>query len=339
MNETITKLTRKDFTSDQDVRWCPGCGDYAILATMQRTLPELGVLRENTVFVSGIGCSSRFPYYMNTYGFHSIHGRAPAFATGVKLANPELDVWIITGDGDSLSIGTNHFVHAIRRNVDVQLLLFNNRIYGLTKGQLSPTTLTGHRTPSTPDGSIDHPVLPVSLALGANARFVARAVDTDAKQLAPVLKAAHANRGCSFVEILQNCVVFHGTAWTHVTDRPTAADTQLHLEHGKPMIFGKNRTYGLRIKPTGFELEVVTIGQDGVTENDLAVHDQTNRSMAFLLGQMEPPNFPTALGVLLQDPAPTFNEAIHDQLERIEKQRGEGDLETLLNAGHTWTIE
>ena len=339
MNDTIKKLTRKDFSSDQDVRWCPGCGDYAILATLQRTLPDLGSTRENTVFVSGIGCSSRFPYYMDTYGFHSIHGRAPAFATGVKIANPELDVWIITGDGDGLSIGTNHLVHLIRRNVNVQLLLFNNRIYGLTKGQSSPTTLTGYRSPSTPDGSVDHPLSPVALAIGANARFVARAIDSNAKQLAPVFKAAHGYKGTAFVEILQNCIVFHDTAWKHITEKPTALDTQIILEHGQAMIFGQNRDKGLRLVPGKFELEVVTIGEDSVSESDLAIHDKTNRAMAFLLGQMEPPHFPMALGVILEIEGATFDEAINQQVAQIEDKRGKGSIKALLHSGHTWTID
>lgn len=332
------KLTRKDFASDQDVRWCPGCGDYAILATIQRTLPTVNADPAKTVFLSGIGCSSRFPYYMNTYGFHSIHGRAPAFATGLKLTNPELDIWIITGDGDGLSIGGNHLMHVLRRNVDVQLMLFNNRIYGLTKGQYSPTSLVGLRSPSTPKGSIDMPVVPALIALGAGARFVARSVDTLAKHLGPTLVAAREHRGASFIEILQNCPVFNDDTWAHVKSKEAGADAVLLLEHGKPMIFGKEKNKGLRLKPNSLELEVVTIGEDGITEADILVHDETNRPMAFLLAGMEPPTFPMALGVLLRDPAPAYDAAVLAQVADAQAA-GEGDIDQLLNSGHTWTIE
>jgi 2-oxoglutarate ferredoxin oxidoreductase subunit beta len=335
-SEHIKKLTRKDFTSDQDVRWCPGCGDYAILATMQRTLPEIGADPAKTVFLSGIGCSSRFPYYMNTYGFHSIHGRAPAFATGLKLTNPELDIWVITGDGDGLSIGGNHLMHLLRRNVDVQLILFNNRIYGLTKGQYSPTSLVGLRSPSTPLGSVDMPVTPALLALGAGARFVARSVDTLANHLAPTFVAAREHRGTSFVEILQNCPVFHDGAWDHIKDKSRASDTMLMLEHGKPMLFGENK--GLRLKPNSLELEIVVIGENGITEADVLVHDETNRPMAFLLGGLEPPRFPIALGVLLRDPAPSYDASVLAQIESAQA-KGVGDVNALLRAGHTWTVE
>ncbi|MCA9690719.1 MAG: 2-oxoacid:ferredoxin oxidoreductase subunit beta [Myxococcales bacterium] len=337
--DTPTKLTKKDFVSDQEVRWCPGCGDYAILAAVQRVLPELGSTRENTVFVSGIGCSSRFPYYMNTYGFHTIHGRAPAIATGLKLANPELDVWMITGDGDGLSIGGNHLLHLLRRNVDLQLILFNNRIYGLTKGQYSPTSLVGKRSPSTPMGSVDNPVLPVAFALGAGARFVARAIDTAAKQFIPVLKAAHGFRGTSFVEVYQNCPVFNDGAFTHFTDRATADETQLHLEHGKPMIFGKAKNMGLRLRPGSLSLEVVTIGEDGITEADLLIHDETNKPLAFLLASMEPPTFPVALGVLYCDPTPSFETQLLGQNRSAEASMGKGDLNRLMRQGHTWTVK
>lgn len=333
------KLTRKDFTSDQDVRWCPGCGDYAILSTVQRTLPELTTEKEKTVFVSGIGCSSRFPYYMDTYGFHSIHGRAPTFATGLKLANPELDVWVITGDGDGFSIGGNHMLHVLRRNVNLQILLFNNRIYGLTKGQYSPTSLVGLRTPSTPFGSIDYPVLPASIALGAGGRYVARSVDTMAKHLGPMLKEAHAFEGAAFLEIVQNCPVFADGTWAHATDRDTAADTQLFLEHGKPMVFGAEKTKGLRLVPGKLELEVVTLGEDGVSEADLVVHDETNRPMAFLLAAMEPPSFPIALGVLFREPAQSYDSSVHAQVQATIERQGPGNLEALLHSGHTWTVE
>jgi 2-oxoglutarate ferredoxin oxidoreductase subunit beta len=337
--ESPRKLTRKDFASDQDVRWCPGCGDYAILATMQRTLPELGVTPENTVFVSGIGCSSRFPYYMATYGFHTIHGRAPAIATGVKLANPELDVWVITGDGDALSIGGNHTLHMLRRNVGLKVLLFNNRIYGLTKGQYSPTSIVGIRTPSTPMGSVDMPIVPCSLALGANGRFVARAIDTDGKGLGELFRRAHAHKGTTFIEILQNCPVFNDGAWEHVTEKSKAAENQLMLVHGKPMTFAgaDGTTRGLRLDPQRLALEVVTVGEGGVTEADLLVHDETNRTMAFMLSAMEPPEFPIALGVLFAEAAPSYESAVLAQVAQA-KGKGLGDLDRLLRSGHTWTV-
>ncbi len=335
-SEHVKKLTRKDFASDQDVRWCPGCGDYAILATMQRTLPQIGADPAKTVFLSGIGCSSRFPYYMNTYGFHSIHGRAPAFATGLKLTNPELDIWVITGDGDGLSIGGNHLMHVLRRNVDVQLILFNNRIYGLTKGQYSPTSLVGLRSPSTPLGSVDMPVTPALLALGAGARYVARSVDTLASHLGPTFISAREHRGASFIEVLQNCPVFHNGAWDHVKDKNRAADTMLMLEHGKPMLFGENK--GLRLKPNSLELEIVTIGENGITEADVLVHDETSRPMAFLLAGLEPPSFPIALGVILRDPAPSYDASVLAQVESAQAS-ATGDFDALLRAGHTWTVE
>lgn len=338
-NEPVKKLTRKDFVSDQDVRWCPGCGDYAILATIQRTLPEVGADPAKTVFLSGIGCSSRFPYYMNTYGFHSIHGRAPAFATGLKLTNPELDIWVITGDGDGLSIGGNHLMHVLRRNVDLQIILFNNRIYGLTKGQYSPTSLVGLRSPSTPMGSIDMPVVPALIALGAGARFVARSIDTMAKHLGPTFVDARAHRGTSFIEVLQNCPVFADNTWGHVKERATAADTMLMLEHGKPMLFGAQNQKGLRLKPGALELEIVTIGENGITADDILVHDETNRPMAFLLAGLEPPTFPMALGVLLRDPAPAYDAAVLEQVEQAKQQQGAGDIDALLRSGHTWDVE
>lgn len=336
--DTPNKLTKKDFTSDQEVRWCPGCGDYAILAAMQRTLPEMGVTRENTVFVSGIGCSSRFPYYMDTYGFHTIHGRAPALATGLKLANPELDIWVITGDGDGLSIGGNHLIHVLRRNVDVQIMLFNNRIYGLTKGQYSPTSIVGLRTPSTPMGSIDQPVIPTHIALGANARFVARGIDTSTKALGELFKVAHAHKGASFIEILQNCPVFNDGTWEHVTAKDIASDAQMWVEHGAPLLFGKDKSKGIRWTKGGSDVEVVTLGDNGVTEADIIVHDETNRSLAFMLAQLMPPTFPIALGVLYQDPGPSYEQAVVDQ-NASAAERNTGDLDALLRSGHTWTVD
>ena len=331
------KLTKKDFTSDQEVRWCPGCGDYAILAAIQRTLPELGVKRENSLFISGIGCSSRFPYYMNTYGFHTIHGRAPSFATGVKLVNPELDVWLITGDGDGLSIGGNHLLHVLRRNVNVQVMMFNNRIYGLTKGQYSPTSIVGLKSPTSPMGSIDAPVNPLMFALGSNARFVSRGIDTMIKPLTGLFKEAHAHKGASFIEILQNCPVFNDGTWTHVTARDIAADNQLWVEHGKPMLFGKEKNKGLILGCDG--AKVVTLGEDGITEADITVHDETNRSMAFILAELLPPEFPMVLGVLFRDPAPPYDESVVAQVAEAVDKNGEGDIDALLRSGHTWTVE
>ncbi|MEM7159342.1 MAG: 2-oxoacid:ferredoxin oxidoreductase subunit beta [Myxococcota bacterium] len=331
------KLTKKDFTSDQEVRWCPGCGDYAILAAVQKALPTMGVARENTVFISGIGCSSRFPYYMNTYGFHTIHGRAPALATGLKLSNPDLDVWIITGDGDGLSIGGNHLLHVLRRNVDVQLLMFNNRIYGLTKGQYSPTSLLGQRSPSTPMGSLDYPVVPTLFALGAGAPFVARAIDTSIKTLGSVLVEAREHRGASFVEILQNCPVFNDGTWTGVTARDVASDTQLWAEHGKPLLFGKEKNKGLRV--VGGEIEVVQVGEGGVPESEVTVHDETNRSLAFLLAQLYVPDFPMVFGVLYREPRHAYDAAVVAQNEQAVAKNGLGDMNALLNSGHTWTVD
>jgi 2-oxoglutarate/2-oxoacid ferredoxin oxidoreductase subunit beta len=329
-----TALTRKDFVSDQDVRWCPGCGDYAILAQVQKVMPELGVARENVVFISGIGCSSRFPYYMNTYGFHTIHGRAPAIATGLKLSRPELDVWVVTGDGDGLSIGGNHLIHALRRNIDLNILLFNNRIYGLTKGQYSPTSEVGKVTKSTPAGSLDYPFNPVTLALGANASFVCRSVDVEQKHLQDMLKRTHAHRGASFLEILQNCNIFNDGAFNDVSDKAIKADHQLLLEHGKPLIFGKNRDKGIRMN--GMRPEVVQLG-NGVSEKDLVVHDETNLALAFMLGQFEPP-MPTPLGVFYATSRPTYDAAVNAQLADAKKTQGPGELGSLLRRGDTWKV-
>ena len=339
MNIEAPKLTAKDFTSDQEVRWCPGCGDYAILKCIQRTMPEIGAEKEKTVFVSGIGCSSRFPYYMSTYGFHTIHGRAPAIATGVKLANPELDVWLVTGDGDGLSIGGNHLLHALRRNVDLNILLFNNEIYGLTKGQYSPTSQEGVHTSSTPFGSVDHPLNPCSFALGAGARFVARTIDTAQKNMPGVFKAAHANKGASFVEIFQNCIVYNDDVFADFTDKKAAPDHQLLLEHGERMIFGKEKNKGLRLKPGTLSLEVVTIGEEGVTEEDILVHDQTNKVLAQLLVELDRDEFPVALGVIYNDPIQSFEEAVHEQAETVKERLGAGDLNKLIRQGRTWEIE
>ncbi len=321
----------KDWETDQEVRWCPGCGDYAILKAVQRTMPELGVRPENTVFVSGIGCSSRFPYYMETYGFHTIHGRAPAVATGVKLANPDLDVWIITGDGDALSIGGNHTMHLLRRNLDCQLLLFNNEIYGLTKGQYSPTSRVGTQSPSTPFGSVDRPANPCAFALGAGARFVARGIDVH-KNLVGVLKAAHAHKGTSFVEIFQNCIVYNDDVFAPFTEKANAAAGQMWVEHGKPLIFA-NGTKGLALDPGTLSLTVVA-GDDA----NVLVHDKTNRAIAHLLVEMPFGAFPMALGVIYEDPAPTFESAVVAQNAQVAAGKT-ADLAKLLAKGQTWMVE
>jgi 2-oxoglutarate ferredoxin oxidoreductase subunit beta len=339
MSATLPVYKKKDFQSDQDVRWCPGCGDYAILSAVQSVLPELGIPREKFVVVSGIGCSSRFPYYMNTFGFHGIHGRAPAIATGIKIAQPELEVWVATGDGDSLSIGGNHTIHMLRRNVGIKVLLFNNRIYGLTKGQYSPTSELGKRAKSTPYGSLDRPFNPLSLALGVEATFVARSVDIFQPHLKGVLKRAAAHSGSAFIEVLQNCNIFNDGAWESLTDKGLRDDHTISLEHGKPLVFGKNRDKGIRRK--GLELEVVTLG-DGVGEEDLLVHDEhnPNPAYAFLLSRMDAePGFPTPIGVLRAEEAPRYEVEIAEQLHRVAEKKGEGDLEALLHAGDTWEVK
>lgn len=338
--QTPAERTPKDFATDQEVRWCPGCGDYAIIKGVQKTLADMKVDPEQTVFVSGIGCAARFPYYMETYGFHTIHGRAPAFATGIKLTNPELDVWLVSGDGDSLSIGGNHLLHVIRRNVDLQYLLFNNEIYGLTKGQYSPTSKQGTKSPSTPTGSLEAPAHAAEVALGAGGRFVARAVDTQQKHMPEILKRAHQHKGLSFVEIFQNCIVYNDGAFGHFTDKDVAADMQVHLEHGQPIIFGKDNEKGLRVKPDLLEVEVVTIGQDGVGEDDILVHDETNRTLAMMLASMQPPAFPVALGVIYCAPAESYETMVTGQIAAAEKAgKSKGDLNAVLRGGYTWTVD
>ena len=336
MTATAPALQPKDYASDQEVRWCPGCGDYAILKAVQKTLAEIGAVPDRTVFISGIGCAARFPYYVSTYGFHTIHGRAPTIATGVKLANPELDVWVITGDGDCLSIGGNHTLHALRRNVDMQILLFNNEIYGLTKGQYSPTSRQGTRSPSTPQGSIEHPVSACQFALGAGGRFVARGIDTQQAQLVDVLKQAHAHRGTSFVEILQNCVVYNDGVFDEFTAKDVAADKQLFVQHGKPLLFGKDKRRGLRLDTKRLALDVVTVGEGGVSAADVLVHDQTNRPLAGMLAALEPPDFPVALGVLYHDPATPYEADVYKQV--TEAGKPVGGLNELLKSARTWSV-
>ncbi|HPF40691.1 MAG TPA: 2-oxoacid:ferredoxin oxidoreductase subunit beta [Phycisphaerae bacterium] len=336
--EALPQLTAKDFASDQEIRWCPGCGDYAILAQVKKVMPELGIPREKVVFVSGIGCSSRFPYYMNTYGFHSIHGRAPAVATGVKVANPDLTVFIVTGDGDGLSIGGNHLIHAIRRNLDVNILLFNNRIYGLTKGQYSPTSELGKKTKSTPMGSVDNPLHPLSIAIGAEASFVARTVDRNVQHMAEVIKRAAEHKGTSFIEIYQNCNIFNDGAYLFATEKDQKDDTTLYIEHGKPMIFGKEKDKGIRLN--GIEPEIVSLKDGSVKEDDLLFHDEklAEPSLAYLLSRMRYPEFPEPMGVLRCVDQPLFEQGMHRQIEDAIKAKGPGKLEDILCEGDTWTV-
>ena len=333
------QMTKKDFVSNQEVRWCPGCGDYAILNNVQKVMPELGIPREKVVFVSGIGCSSRFPYYMNTYGFHSIHGRAPAIATGIKAANPELSVWVITGDGDALSIGGNHFMHVLRRNLDINYILFNNRIYGLTKGQYSPTSVFGQRTKSTPMGVIDYPVNPLSLAIASEATFVARSIDIDVKHLGSVVEAGAKHKGVSFIEVYQNCNIFNDGAFDYFAERSVRQDKVLYLEHGKPMIFGKDRNKGIRMN--GAHPEVVTIGENGITEADLLVHDINleDPSVAFMLARMEQPDFPQPVGIFRAVARPSYDQMMTDQIDSAIAKSGPGTLDKLLYSGDMWTVE
>ena len=328
--------TYKDFASDQEVKWCPGCGDYAILKSVQKVMPEIGIKKENVVFVSGIGCSSRFPYYMDTYGFHSIHGRAPALATGVKLANPDLNVWQITGDGDALAIGGNHFIHAIRRNIDLNILLFNNRIYGLTKGQFSPTTDLGQKTKSSPQGTIDNPFNPGELVIGASGHFFARVADTNPKVMQTVIKAAASYSGTSVVEIMQNCVIFNDKVFSDYTARENKVDSIINIEHGQPMLFGENNEKGLVQK--GFKLEVGIIGENGVTEDDILVHDayEEDSTMHMMLAKLK---MPIVNGVIRSFEDDTFEIRLKKQVEEIEKASKYKSVNDLFTSGETWEIK
>ena len=333
----VLPLRRRDFVSDQEVRWCPGCGDYSILAQTQKMLPDLNIPRENFVFVSGIGCSSRFPYYVNTYGFHGIHGRAPTLATGIKASRPELSVWVITGDGDALSIGGNHFMHAVRRNLDVNIILFNNRIYGLTKGQYSPTSEFGKKTKSTPLGSIDYPINPLCIAISNEATFVARSIDVDVKHLSSVLTQAAHHKGVSFVEVFQNCNIFNDGAFKHFSERGFRDDRTIRLEHGKPLVFGRDRDKGIRLN--GLKLEVVDLRR-GNSEKDLLIHDihAPEPNLANLLARMDYPDFPVPLGVFRSVAKPTYDELMEAQVQDAISRSGDGDLERLLNSGDVWVV-
>ena len=341
MTDRVARLTAKDFMTDQDIRWCPGCGDYSVLANVQRVMPELGIPRENFVFVSGIGCSSRFPYYMNTYGFHTIHGRAPAFATGIKASRPELSVWVVTGDGDGLSIGGNHLLHTIRRNVDLQILLFNNRVYGLTKGQYSPTSTIGMRTKSTPDGSIDHPIDPLAFALGAGATFVARAVDVNGAHLKELLRRAYDHPGTALIEILQNCPVYNDNEWIEVEDRKSRIDAALVLEDGEPLVFGsegRRRGIGFHGGIAGvIELEQ---GEDPIAAG-VAVHNERylTPAYAFALASLKRPDFPLPIGVFRAVETATYDALLQGQVAGAVVKHGKGSLYDLLHSGETWTVE
>jgi len=338
MTSASHALDKKDFQSDQQVRWCPGCGDYAILNSMLQVFAEMGVPREKIVVVSGIGCAARFPYYVETYGFHTIHGRAPAIATGLKVARPDLSVWAVGGDGDMLSIGGNHLIHALRRNVSLKILCFDNRIYGLTKGQTSPTSEYGKVTGSTPLGSLDRPVNPISLALAAEATFVARTADVYNRHFREVMLAAAAHQGSAFVQILQNCVIFNKDTWEPVVGRETRDEHSLFLHDKKPLLFGRDQTKGLRMRGPG--PEVVTVGEGGVTEEDLLVHDEKDDSLAYLLSQLDPAHFPTPMGIFrrLEGLVP-LEQGVARQHEQAMKKKGRGDLMKLIHAGDTWEVK
>jgi len=333
----MPNLTKKDFVSDQEIRWCPGCGDYAILSQIQKVFPELGIPKEKILIVSGIGCSSRFPYYMNTYGFHSIHGRAPAVASGAKLANPDLSVWVITGDGDSMSIGGNHLIHVLRRNIDIKILMFNNRIYGLTKGQYSPTSELGKITTSTPMGSLDHPFNPPQLALGASGTFIARTIDIEQKHMATVFKEASVHKGTSFVEIYQNCNIFNDGAFTNLTDKEIKAETQLILEHDKPMIFGATQKKGLILE--GATFKIININ-DNYNANDILKHNMYDKNLAMLLSEITyNPDLPVPIGILYKENKPTYEQMMIEQIQEALNIKGKGNLESQIIGNNSWLVE
>ena len=334
----IQSLTKKDFVSDQDIRWCPGCGDYAILSVVQKVFPTLGVPKENFLIVSGIGCSSRFPYYMNTYGFHSIHGRAPAIASGAKLANPDLSVWVVTGDGDAMSIGGNHFIHVIRRNFDMNIMMFNNRIYGLTKGQYSPTSELGKVTKSTPLGSLDYPFNPPQLALGAAGTFIARTMDIEKKHMTEIINMASAHKGTSFIEIYQNCNIFNDGAFSELTEKETKAETQLLLEHGRPMVFGTNDGKGLILE--GATFKVVELDDKNYSVDDILVHDMYDKNLAMLLSEITyTPNLPVPFGVIYKEDKPTYEQMMNAQIQDAIKNKGEGQLNELILGANSWEVK
>ncbi len=330
--------TAKDFTTDQDVRWCPGCGDYAVLSAVRKALPGIARKREDYVFVSGIGCAARFPYYMETYGMHSIHGRALAVATGVKCANPGLEVCVVSGDGDLFSIGGNHTIHTMRRNVDITILLLNNKIYGLTKGQYSPTSETGKISPTSPAGSIDYPINPIAIAVATGCTFIARSLDVDMKGMDAIIKRAMAHRGTSFVEVYQDCNIFNHKAWFYASQKDTMPENTIKVEHGKPLIFGTDRDKGIRFN--NGRPEVVLIGQNGITEADLIVHDETDMFLASMYAQMAHPEFPEPMGILHADPTkPTYNDLLYQQLEEAKQKSGQPDLQALITGNESWEVQ
>ena len=335
-NNQSSALTKKDFVSDQDVRWCPGCGDYAILSQVQKVFPTLGIPKEKFLIVSGIGCSSRFPYYMNTYGFHSIHGRAPAVASGAKLSNPDLSVWLVTGDGDAMSIGGNHFIHILRRNIDVKILMFNNKIYGLTKGQYSPTSELGKVTKSTPMGSLDYPFNPSSLALGSGSTFVARTIDREIKHMASILEAANNHRGASFVDIYQNCNIFNDGAFSDLTDKETKKETQLVLNHREPMVFGHDNSKILKLE--GSKFTVLNL-EDGYSIDDATIHDYNDKNLAFLLSEMTmDKKLPTPIGVLYKEEKATYEDMMTNQISLAKEKSSNIDLQKIIAGTNTWEV-
>jgi 2-oxoglutarate/2-oxoacid ferredoxin oxidoreductase subunit beta len=336
VNEQIKVLTAKDLSSDQDVRWCPGCGDYSMLSQLQRALPEVGVKKENIAVIAGIGCSSRFPYYMDTYGLHGIHGRAMAIASGLKTAKPHLSVWVSTGDGDCLSIGGNHFIHTLRRNVDINVMMFNNQIYALTKGQYSPTSQHGQKTKTSPTGVIDHPFNTMLIALGAEGTFVARSLDRDPKHLKEMMIRMYNHSGTSFIDVLQNCVIFNEGVFDLYTNKDTRGDNVVYLESGKPLVFGNNRDKGIRLD--GFRTQVVSL--EDYSENDLLVYDSKSKELAFILAHMnDQPGFPLPVGVFLDIERVTYEEELEQHIQRAKAKEGEGTIESLLYDAHTWTID
>ncbi len=343
MNSTV-KYTRKDFTSDQAVRWCPGCGDYSILAQVQRSMPEIceanNLKRENIVFVSGIGCSSRFPYYMNNFGFHTIHGRAPTFATGLRLTRPDLQVWVITGDGDGLSIGGNHLIHALRRNIDIKILLFNNRIYGLTKGQYSPTSEIGKKTKSSPLGTIEKPINPLSVAISSEATFIARAIATEGEQMRDVLLRTASHKGSAFVEIFQNCNVFNDNAFDTFATKKKQIDNTLYLRHGEPVTFGKDREKGICVRVIDGSVEPHVVNIDDVNQSDILIHDEAspNTTLAYLLSQLPFPEFPVPLGVLRSINRPSYDELLDKQVKTAQQNAGKVNFRDHLYSRETWTV-
>jgi 2-oxoglutarate ferredoxin oxidoreductase subunit beta len=339
MEETIKKYKPQDFKSDQEIRWCAGCGDIAIINAIQKAMAELDHNKEDYAIISGIGCSSRFPYYMNTYGFHGIHGRAGAIASGVKTSNPKLSVWQITGDGDALAIGGNHFIHEIRRNLDINIIMFNNQIYGLTKGQYSPTSEFGKTTKTSPFGTVEAPFHPGELTIGAQGKFFARGIDNNVKLNIELLKAADKHKGASLVEILQNCVIFNDGAFNYISDREHREDRQIIVEHGKPLIFGKNRNKGIIL--VGLKLRVAEIGKNGITEDDILIHNahDPDPTLHLALINMKSPEFPVALGVIRDVDAPTYEERVENQIKEVQANSKVKCMEDLMNAGNTWIVE